>query len=269
MLSRIREQIGTAGLIVAIVALVAALGGGAYAAKGGLKLNPKQKKEVRAIAKKEAKRFAKRGPKGAKGDPGAPGAKGDPGAPGANGSNGASGKDGKSVTVTAEPEGSNCSDGGVAVEVEGSGNPAYACNGTTGFTATLPSGQTETGTWGGHYPEDTTTVEPISFSIPLASEPDPVFVGGTQAEKEQGEAEGCPGLEPNGTPTAEPGKLCVYYGLNFQGLVSIENAIFLKLTAPEVAPGADTTGAALYFECSGETEADLCVAGGVWAVTAE
>lgn len=266
MLSRIREQIGTAGLIVAIVALVAALGGGAYAAKGGLKLNPKQKKEVRAIAKKEAERFAKRGPKGAKGDPGAPGAKGDPGAPGANGSNGANGKDGKSVTVTAEPEGSNCPDGGVAVEVEGSGNPAYACNGTTGFTATLPSGQTETGTWGGNYVEGDLAVEAINFNIPLASAPEPVFVGYSQADKEQGEAEGCPGLLGDGTPTAEPGKLCIYYTFNFQEKVELEAINFVRLASGDV--GADPSGTGMMVACTTEENKYPCIGGGVWAVTA-
>lgn len=266
MLSRIREQVGTAGLIVAIVALVAGLSGAAYAAKGVLKLSPQQKKEVRKIAKQETKKAAKPGPQGPKGDTGAQGA---PGPAGKDGQNGQNGQNGKSVVVNPENPGANCSDGGVAVTVEGSEQARYVCNGTTGFTATLPSGQTETGTWGGHYPEGTTSVEPISFSIPLATAPEPVFVGGTPAEKEQGEAEGCPGLEPNGTPTAEPGKLCVYYGLNFQGLVSIKNVLFLKPSEAEVAVGADTTGTALYFECKGETHEDLCVAGGVWAVTAE
>lgn len=36
MLNRIREQFGTAGLVISVVALVFAMVGGAYAANGGL-----------------------------------------------------------------------------------------------------------------------------------------------------------------------------------------------------------------------------------------
>ncbi|HVV72142.1 MAG TPA: hypothetical protein VHI52_11700 [Verrucomicrobiae bacterium] len=55
-IQRIHQKLGTAGLIVAIVALVAALAGGAYAAGGGL--SGKQKKEVTKIAQVEAEKFA-------------------------------------------------------------------------------------------------------------------------------------------------------------------------------------------------------------------
>ena len=51
MISRIHSKLGTAGFIVAIVALVAALGV-ALAASG---LNSKQKKEVKKIAKQFAR----------------------------------------------------------------------------------------------------------------------------------------------------------------------------------------------------------------------
>ncbi|MBA3867401.1 MAG: hypothetical protein H0X42_13840 [Solirubrobacterales bacterium] len=51
-ISRIHQKLGTAGFIISIVALVAALGGGAYAASGGL--SGKQKKEVEKIAKKDS-----------------------------------------------------------------------------------------------------------------------------------------------------------------------------------------------------------------------
>ena len=54
MLQRIRNQIGTAGLVVAIVALVAALGGGAYAATHpatASKAKPLTKAQVLALIK--------------------------------------------------------------------------------------------------------------------------------------------------------------------------------------------------------------------------
>jgi hypothetical protein len=81
MISSMRERFGTAGLIVAIFALVVALSGGAYAASGG-GLTGKQKKEVEKIAKKFA------------GKPGPAGANGTNGANGANGTNGAAGPQG-------------------------------------------------------------------------------------------------------------------------------------------------------------------------------
>ncbi len=97
-INSIREPFGKAGLTVAILALVMALVGGAYAAT---KLNGTQKKEVEKIAKKYA---GKTGSAGSQGLAGPAGAKGD---------TGTNGKDG--------------------------------ANGTDSFTATLPSGKTETG----------------------------------------------------------------------------------------------------------------------------
>jgi hypothetical protein len=77
----IHQKLGTAGFVISIIALVAALGGSAFAAKGAL--THKQKKEVKKIAQTEAKKFAgKPGPAGAKGDTGP---KGDRGAKGAVG----------------------------------------------------------------------------------------------------------------------------------------------------------------------------------------
>src|SRR4051794_38320152 len=85
----IREPFGTAGLIVACIALIAALTGGAYAASGGL--TAKQKKEVKKIAKQFAGKPGAPGTAGAKGDTGG---KGDTGAAGTNGTNGSDGTNG-------------------------------------------------------------------------------------------------------------------------------------------------------------------------------
>jgi hypothetical protein len=168
----IREPFGTAGLIVACVALVAALGGTAFAAT---KLNSTQKKEVEKIAKKFA------------GKPGAPGAPGTNGTNGTNGAKGGTGEQGpeglegeagKSVVSTAfagnaEPAGNPCHEqGGTSLEVEGSGVKHYACNGQTGFTEALPSEETETGTWALSEPAGTASsgkfFSVLSFPIPLA-----------------------------------------------------------------------------------------------------
>jgi len=82
MLSRIHNKLGTAGLIVAVVALIVALGGAAFAASS--KLTPTEKKEVKKIAKQ----VAKPGPAGAAGAAGPQGPKGDSGPKGDQGPKG-------------------------------------------------------------------------------------------------------------------------------------------------------------------------------------
>jgi len=79
--SRLQRALGPGGLIVATVAVVLALGAGAYAAGGGL--TGKQKQEVKSIARKFA---------GQKGADGAAGPSGPAGSPGATGATGATGQ---------------------------------------------------------------------------------------------------------------------------------------------------------------------------------
>ena len=85
MFSRIHHKLGTAGLVIAIMALILALGGAAYAALPGL--NAKQKKEVKKIAKKLVA-------PGVQGPAGPAGVKGDTGVKGDNGANGDTGLQG-------------------------------------------------------------------------------------------------------------------------------------------------------------------------------
>ena len=134
MISRIHQKLGTAGFVISIVALMAALGGGAYAASGGL--NGKQKKEVEKIAKKFAGKPGAPGSPGSTGPAGPAGAKGDGGAAGAPGAPGKEGKEGSPWTA-----------GGV-----------------------LPSGKSETGviTWGPPATGQTEAFIPVSFAIPLS-----------------------------------------------------------------------------------------------------
>lgn len=176
----IREPLGTAGLIVACVALVAALAGGAYAASS---LNGKQKKEVKAIAKQEAKKFATSGPAGLPGPAGPAGAIGKDGQNGSNGAQGTQGIQG--------PQGIQ-------------GEPWTA-------GGTLPAGETLTGTF--TTPQVPTgiagTFVSISFPIPLAVGDIPtvnlINAGGSA---EIGEAANCPGSV--GEPEADPGNVCLY-----------------------------------------------------------
>jgi Collagen triple helix repeat (20 copies) len=263
MISKLHQRLGTAGFIISIIALVAALGGGAYAASGGL--TGKQKKEVQKIAQTEAKKFAKAGPQGqpgAKGDAGAPGAagaKGDAGAAGANGQPGAAGNAGVSVTTTtAGPE---CSEGGT--KFTSASGTSFVCNGEegpqgqTGFTETLPSGKTETGSWGSLSEEfggGAFSITNLSFNIPLSAPLDAAHVkfielGGTVPT-------GCTGGSVS-EPKADAGFLCVYTGTGeFPAPGSI-----LKPSSGQ--GGADKAGAVLLLEAPNEL-----FASGSWAVTA-
>jgi hypothetical protein len=270
MFSKLREPFGKAGLIVAIIALVAALGGGAYAASGGL--NGKQKKEVKAIAKHFA---GKRGPQGKRGKNGqngqngangAPGAKGDTGAAGTNGTNGTPGASGKSVEATeiAAAPGEPCEEqGGAFYEVEGSGVPTEICNGKEGSpwsVGGLPQGATETGTWTVSASpaianEEGEVYAPISFSVPLR-EPLEFATGKVHYVPFLGEAP-CEGNAAE--PSAPEGELCIYesekHGLSFLNTVDME-------FAPNAA---SKSGTVLVFN---EVQ-EHAWAFGSWAVTGE
>jgi len=259
MLERIREQTGSAGLIVGVIALVLAVAGGAYAAGGGL--SGKQKKEVTKIAKQYAGKPGAQGPAGANGKDGANGA---------NGSNGAPGANGKSVKVTAATIVQCEERGGVIVEKEGEAASAKeVCNGEEGspWTAggTLPKGATETGAWTFHAVEGTTEEVfaalsfPIQLSAPLGA--DKVHY---ESEANFGDFdEGGPGtVGCEGTavaPKAPEGNLCVF------GNNNVENATFggVKLFNG-VGKGANKTGALLLFNGEG-TGAPF--GGGSFAVT--
>lgn len=273
MFGHLREPFGKAGLVVAIVALLAALVGGAYAAGGGL--SGKQKKEVRGIAKKEAKKYGAQGPAGPQGPSGVSGKDGLNGLDGAPGEAGKSGGNGRSVALSETASG--CAEGGITVEVEGSGEPLEICNGEAGqagedgepWTAggTLPANSTETGSWsvGTYFGPTMTPVEaiakpllaPIPFAIPLAQGLDAShvhFIGTGETAPV-----GCTG----GTaehPKADSGNLCVYAGGN-EG-VSVEKSIYTA-SGSNGTPGASTAGAVLAMMVLEEGAG----AWGTWAVT--
>jgi hypothetical protein len=202
MLSRVQSRLGTAGLIVAVLALLAALTGAAYAASGAL--TSTQKKEVTKIAKKYA---GKPGATGAQGPQGLPGANG---TDGTNGSPGAPGAAGKGVVLSPVSPGGECAAGGAKVEVEGnSASKKLVCNGLTGFTETLPSGQMESGAWSYGITASTVNLASasISFNVALPAGTLPQF----HYIKTDGEDEAdCPGNDEE--PDAAKGNLCVYLG---------------------------------------------------------
>lgn len=211
MISRIHRKLGTAGFIISIVALVAALGGGAYAAKAGL--TGKQKKEVEAIAKKYAGKPGAPGPAGPAGAKGDAGQNGKDGSNGRDGTDGHDGSDGVSVT-TAGFSGAKggCTEGGI--EVRSASPTQLVCNGAkgasgnSGFTAVLPKGETETGYWDLPHSSEEQLISTISFNIPFSSDgtkPTAVYVArGSQP----GAFPECPGSFKE--PQAEEGYLCLY-----------------------------------------------------------
>jgi hypothetical protein len=236
----IREPFGTAGLILACVALIAALSGGAYAASGGL--NGKQKKEVEKIAKKYA------GKPGATGPAGPAGAAGKNGTDGTNGTNGAAGGNGESVILVNESP-ANCAEGGFTYEVQGSGAKNEVCNGDPGVIQpgeTLPVGVTETGSWFMSEGAEQLNYAPISFAIPLAADIDAshvLVISSTSSTTEKEKCDnGVAGAGP-ANPQADPGFLCAFVAFNSG---TILGGTITKSSSPSGADvGAATAGALL------------------------
>jgi hypothetical protein len=267
MIKSAHQKLGTAGFVISIVALLLALTGGAYAAGGGL--SGKQKKEVTKIAQTEAKKLATAGPAGATGatgPTGAPGAKGDPGSAGT----GTPGEAGKSVTAeefgAAGKEG-HCVQVGGTKFTAASGS-TFSCNGRTGSPWTaggvLPSGSTETGTFGAAVAAGGVAFIPVSLSIPTSAPLTAIYVtGGKEFDTEGQEVTGglCPGITA-GVPAAEPGALCAY------ATTATGTETFLGLFDPtkQVEPGVAVTGVLIATE--NESAGEGAVAG-VFAATAE
>ncbi|HEX5591809.1 MAG TPA: hypothetical protein VFX35_00510 [Solirubrobacterales bacterium] len=172
MISRLNKKLGPAGLIIAVVALVVALGGAALA-KGVIitKLN-----QISPSVRKQLK--GKAGPQGPKGETGAPGATG---AAGAKGDTGPAGKDGQNGNDGEDGEDGVCSVSEPQCEA--------------------PPGATMTGNWvisgfgGSAFGGD---------SFPLKLEPPPAF----NLVKNDGESEAECGTKS--APVVAPGNLCVY-----------------------------------------------------------
>lgn len=227
----------SAAMVVAVVALVSSLTGGAVAATlitgSDIAKNAIAKKHIKANAVRSGKvkngtLLAKdfkagqlpAGAVGPQGPQGIPGAKGDTGAAGANGTNGTNGTDGDDFTIA----------------------------------TTLQSGQTQKGLWGGwggspvgNYLQDT-----VNFRVPLAAaipSANVHYVGGANAN--------CPGT--SGDPLAAAGHMCVYQ-------VSKGNAThvntFNTLTGGN---GISVYGFSIYFTVDA---AGAAHAYGTWAVTA-
>jgi hypothetical protein len=255
MFSAIRKRL-TPATVIATIALVFAMSGGAYAAGKYLITSTKQisPKVLKSLQGRAGARGATglqgpagapgvgtpgpQGPAGAAGPKGDTGATGAPGAPGTNGKNGTNGKEGSPWTA-----------GG-----------------------TLPSGKTETGIWsdsaelGAHQPAQISfpipLAEPLAWSEGKAGEPENQvhYVNQLGNEvptsgKELSSHPACPGTVEK--PEATAGNLCIYaHAASPTG--SNENIINPAGGATS-GMGAATTGALL----------DAAEARGTWAVTAK
>lgn len=229
MFQRVRKHIDPA-TILALVALVFAVTGGAFAATGGG--SPSHTTLTASTAKSKAKSKTKAGPRGPAGPAGKNGTNGTNGAPGATGpvgpggpqgpagNNGSNGAAGESVTIGAA---SKCT----GAKFSNATGTAEACNGKNGTNGaegvcakehcTLPPKTTETGAWSFSRflegpQEEEEGAAPISFTIPLEKELEGT-VHYVTFEEQRSASGKTPPAECQGSseaPTAAPGSLCVY-----------------------------------------------------------
>jgi hypothetical protein len=246
MLSRLHNMLGTAGLVVAIVALVVALAGSALAAGVFTK---KQEKKIAQIAKKYA---GATGPQGPQGPAGVNGAAGPQGGPGATGPQGPTGKTG--ATGEMGETGANGAPG------ETGPTGPTGPTGFAGFTETLPSGKTETGAWaltGSGYSNSFFNYA-VTFNIPLAEAPEAVHWVSVDGKEEGFIASpaNCHGSIE--TPTAPAGQMCFYGGKFGASHLELEVGSQVLYKGGAVVP--------ILKEGSAST---ITEGAGTWAVTAK
>ena len=241
--------------VVAGLALVFAMTGGAYAAKKYLITSTKQ------ISPSVLKQLqGKAGAAGAPGVAGAQGAQGPVGPQGPAGANGAQGDRG--------PQGERGATGVQGLQGKEGKQGATGATGTSGFTETLPSGKTETGAWSmalvGAFGFPAVDAA-ISFSIPLrGADEGPAFVfDKEQTEKSEFGSSGCKGTVTE--PTAPAGKLCVYTAT--EELHGGAEGHLEAAMRPVMFEGYGPSGTFLTGIGSTEPSGNAAV-GGTWAVTA-
>ena len=246
--------------VAATMALVFALTGGALAASshGGESSSPAKVSAsagraagfTAVTAKKKSKPKSLRGPAGPAGKNGTNGTNG---APGATGPAGPTGPAGAGTQGEKGVEGKQGSEG------------------KSGFTKTLPSGETETGQFAFAQEgaaEGAALRVAISFPIPLATTSLPHFIG-----EEEGEGEpkahvpaGCKGTSAK--PEAEPGNLCVFAKV----LQAAEFKVFID-GGTQSTTATGLTGDTMFFGALHIESApgffETPQAYGTWAVTAE
>lgn len=252
--------------VVATLALVFAMSGGALAASKFIITSTKQiKPSVLASLKGKAGpagAAGAQGPAGPQGPAGKDGVNGNSGKDGLNGKDGATGQNGvgatsKTFTGKKTLGSEKCEEGGT--EVTSASGTTLVCNGKEGpegpegkegalgtAGATLPKGATETGTWSFAGNGKVEQFAPVSFPIPLsktAAEHIEIHISG-----ETGFATHCPGTPDE--PAAGQGELCLYLGPhNF----STPNNAFTpdgshESHIGETGEGVGQSGVLLYYE---------------------
>jgi Collagen triple helix repeat (20 copies) len=284
-MSRLRPRITYAN-VVATLAMVFAMSGGAYAASKFLITSTKQiKPSVLAQLKGKAGAAGAAGAQGAAGPAGPAGPAGAKGENGSPGEKGAPGTAGTSVTSKTLKEGEGgCSAGGSEFTAA-ENKKTKACNGSPWTVGgTLPKGKTETGLWAAGpieasaLPKSALNVQ-LSFPIPLAAPLTNVVKCGEPSQSAcQVHYINKLGKEVTATltevtssqclgsaekPSAEPGNLCVYATSEEAATSYSPGIIDPTWAAGAGQAGAATAGALLNVFITGESGQ----ATGTWAVT--
>ena len=262
MSKRLTKHI-TPSMFIALIALVLAATGGAFAASSGSggagsSLAKASASVTPAATAAKAKPKGKAGPRGPAGKNGAPGATGAAGATGPAGAVGATGPAGAGTAGATGAQGIQ----GVKGE-EGKTGP----EGKSGFTETLPKEKTETGSWAvrGHATGEEIDV-PVSFNIPLAEplEESAVHVilsNGKELNGKGEEQESTVCLGKPEEPKALPGNFCLY-----RAPIAVELEKGTRIVQPGGfgALGVGRTGGFLVFVAESASTRGF----GTWAVTA-
>lgn len=287
-MKRVTKHVNPA-TILALVAMVFAMTGGAFAlgagggGNGGHGARAQIAKVKRGKNKKQSRRKSsgKAGPRGPKGEPGpagptgAQGPAGPEGKAGANGKDGANGipgepgKDGASVTTSEVPVGSStCEERGGAEFTATGGATTTACNGKEGspWTAsgTLPEGSSERGQWalaGSGILRQTSLSFPIALAAPL-DENHVHVIGPLEGFEEEHQAAAITNGECTGTwqdPGAASRNLCVFVDPSHADTPALNIA-----NAEAEGPGAGISGAILGEE---NVDGELYFYKGSWVVT--
>ena len=287
MLERVRKHL-TPSTFIAVIALVFAVTGGAFAASsngGGGSPSHATLTASAAKAKKKAAPKPVRGPAGPKGatgatgpggaagatGPGGPGgAKGETGPAGPTGATGTAGANGTSVTsAKVSSSSSTCEKLGGSEFTSASGKTT-ACNGKEGspWTAngTLPEGSSERGQWAIAGSQKGLRATSISFGIPLGSplEEERVHVIGIEeGSKEAHQAAAVTSGECTGTwetPGAANGNLCIFLDPNIAGATP-------NLHASDAESEADAAGISGTVLSEDSPNEEAFIYKGSWVVT--
>jgi hypothetical protein len=269
----IRKHLNPA-TVIACLALVFALTGGAFAATSNnrssgakptastttlattskTKPKPKPKTGARGPA----------GPAGKNGIAGATGPVGPAGPAGPTGTTGPQGPQGPAGTSGTNGEKGEKGEKG-AIGTKGAAGSPWVAGGT------LPSGSTEKGAWSVTGMPDSVAggliirmSSPISFTIPLATAPTVHII----AAGEHGlGGKTCPTTSDAENPEAEPGNLCIFVGTEENvGKSPASSGSYGSSNPATGAEGADDAGTVLVVFSSKDEGMN---AQGTWAVTAE